>query len=193
MDISPFELLLKPIAPRTATASTVNVLSRVIVQGYFLTVSNLEKKDRKLKLSFTISDPSDPPNASPANETRVLDNKTVLLYDVAAKNVSINFRRTEIVNEKFIRYESDSFALPSWATVSLQLLPDVQQFLSNSQSLLEVRGFASLTSDDAVSPGELFFNPEIRGTFIPDNLRDPVKDIDFDQIAYSLGTTRAKV
>ncbi|GFE70008.1 hypothetical protein [Chroococcus sp. FPU101] len=193
MDISPFELLLKSIAPRTATASTVNVLSRVIVQGYFLTISNLEKRDRELKLFFTISEPSDPPIGSPANETRVLDNKTVLLYDVAAKNVPINFRRTEVVNEKFIRYESDSFILPSWATVSLQLLPDVQQFLNNQQSLLEVRGFASLTSDDAVSPGELFFNPEIRGTFIPDNLSDPVKDIDFDQIAYSLGTTRTKV
>ncbi|PSF37105.1 hypothetical protein C7H19_11750 [Aphanothece hegewaldii CCALA 016] len=193
MDISPFELLLKPIAPRTATASQANVLSRVIVQGYFLTVSNLEKRDRELKLFLTISEPSDPPNASPPNETRILDNKTVLLYDVAAKNIPINFKRIEAVNEKFIRYESDSFILPSWATVSLQLLPDVQQFLNNQQSFLEVRGFASLTSDDSTASGELFFNPEIRGTFIPDNLTDPVKDIDFDQIAYSLGTTRAKV
>jgi hypothetical protein len=192
MDISPFELLLKPIAPRTADTSTANVLSRVIVQGYFLTISNLAKKDRELKLFFTISEPSDPPNAEPPNESRVLENKTVLLYDIASKNRSIPFKRIEEENEKFIRYESDSFILPSWATVSLQLLPDVQQFLRNKLSLLEVRGFASLESTDRNSD-ELFFNPEIRGTFIPDNLTDPVKDIDFDQLAYSLGTTRAKV
>jgi hypothetical protein len=182
MEISPFELLLKPIAPRGFDTNIVNKLARNVVQGYFLTISNLKNKERNLVFKFTISAPQQPPDN--ANVSRIFENRVILLFDVAGKNLSLSLKRIED-NNSFIKYESDNLLLPSLATVSVQLLPDITVFLKNSQALLEVRGFASIEAEDKES-GELFLNPEIRGTFIPNDLTtNPSPDI--DQLSYSLG------
>jgi hypothetical protein len=57
MEISTFELLAKPIAPVILPPELLPVARR-IVQGYFLTISNLEAFDVRYRIEFTISLPA---------------------------------------------------------------------------------------------------------------------------------------
>jgi hypothetical protein len=171
IQISPFELLIKPIAPVKKSPGeppALKALKRTIIQGYFLTISNLEKKERELIISYVISAPE---TAAPddATVTRILENKTFITYDIAGQNKDLAFRRVEEEENKYFRYKSDSFILPSLATVSVQLLPNAESIVGNPEVKLEVRGFCEIIADNGVT-GELFLNPEIRGTFIPNEL-----------------------
>lgn len=188
MEISPFELLLKQIAPRDSSGGVAEKLKRTVIQGYFLTLSNLEEQERNLKFEITISAPR-PPFDEP-NVARRLENRVALLFDIAGENQPLSLN-TINENDSFIRYESNILPLPSLATVSVQLLPDIKKFIENPFSLLEIRGFISIKSADETS-GLVFLNPEIRGTFFPDDFK--VNDNpDFDQLSYSLGLSKITV
>ena len=187
MEVSPFELLVKPIAPRTPNASLLNKVARRVIQGYFLTISNLMKDPLKLKVSFTISAPDVgfiPP------ETRILLGNAVLLYDVAGDNQILNYSEVASSPNEFIVYDSESFLLPPLATGSLQLLPDVGKFILNPDPEIEIRGFASLFSSERA---EVLLNPEIRGTFLPNDFPLVCENLDFDNLSYSLGSRREVV
>ena len=58
--ISTFELLLKPQLPKgvTTTFPELKPLARVVLQGYFLTVANLDDKPVSLSLTFVSRTPS---------------------------------------------------------------------------------------------------------------------------------------
>lgn len=73
----------------------------------------------------------------------------------------------------------------------VQLLPDIGKFIENQSALLEVRGFISIESSDDES-GSIFLNPEIRGTFIPNDFATS-DNPDFDQLSYSLGLSKVTV
>lgn len=188
MEVSPFELLLKPIAPRNGSGDIAEKLKRTVIQGYFLTLSNLEEQGRDIKIEITISAPRPPFDDS--NVSRRLENRTVLLFDIAGENQALSLS-TIAENNSFIKYESGTITLPELATVSIQLLPDVIKFIQNPLSLLEVRGFASIQSTDGNS-GSVLLNPEIRGTFIPDNFA-ATDNPDFDQLSYSLGLSKVVI
>lgn len=184
MEVSPFELLVKPIAPRSPGVSILNKVARRVIQGYFLTISNLMRDSIKLKVSFTISAP-DAGFAFP--DTRILLNNAILLYDVAGNNQLLNYTEIASSANEFIIYESDSFLLPPLATGSLELLPDVGKFILNPDPQIEIRGFASLFSSERA---EVLLNPEIRGTFLPNDFPFVCEDLDFDNLSYSLGSRR---
>ena len=62
MEVSTFELLYKRIAPPpmmgTPGAAALTAVARRVVQGYFLTISNLEDEDFLYTLDFHISLPT---------------------------------------------------------------------------------------------------------------------------------------
>lgn len=183
MEISTFELLVKRIAPPPADPS----IARRVVQGYFLTISNLEDEDYTYRLDFHISTPS------PADPDRTLAGNAVVLYDIAGANTSLPLFPSG--EDTF----STTFLLPAKQTASLQLLPDLTPaLLGQANPDLEVRGFVRLRlpalfdglplplfEPQSDAPVRVLLNPEIRGTFLPNGL-PPADSNEVDQINYPL-------
>jgi hypothetical protein len=76
-EISTFELLVKRIVP--ANTSALEDVARRIVQGYFLTMTNLKSTDLVFQLEFLISQPV------PAATDRSLEDNAVMRYDVVGE------------------------------------------------------------------------------------------------------------
>ncbi|ELR98174.1 hypothetical protein [Gloeocapsa sp. PCC 73106] len=200
IQVSPFELLIKAIAPIPA-GSPLEQVNRTVIQGYFLTISNLVDLERQISFSFVISAPSIPPDNTPTSRT--LEGNTVLLYDIAGANQELTFNLISTPGTPYLRYNSvGSIKLPNLASVTVQLLPKAELVLTSPDTKLEIRGFCEVIADDGVT-GDVFLNPEIRGTFIPNQFRsiipgNPIGDIqsrllDFDQLSYSLGVQRQTI
>ncbi len=130
MEISTFELLVKRIAPPTGTA--LDPVARRVVQGYFLTISNLESEDYIFRIEFTQSAPNVP------DPQRVLQDNAVLIYDIAGDNIPI-----DLVQGSANKYRG-FFNLPAGQTASVQLLPALPKSLDLPAPGLEVRGYVSL-------------------------------------------------
>lgn len=198
MELSTFELLVKPIAPRlpvaTPGSAAVAAVARRAVQGYFLTISNLEAKDLTFRLEFVISKPN------PVNPDRTLFNNANLLIDIAGLNATI-----PLSGGAFATRFSGSFRLPAGQTASVELLPDLLKpgLLANPDPKLEVRGYVRLTLPalfksisegfvaQSAAPVKVLVNPEIRGTFLPNNYPTTLTG-DFDQINYALAIASGK-
>ena len=197
MELSTFELLVKPIAPRIPAAvpgsAAVAAVARRAVQGYFLTISNLEAKDLTFRLEFVISKPN------PVDPDRTLFNNADLLFDIAGANTPI----TLLGGASATRF-SGSFRLPAGQTASVELLPKLPlSLLSNPNPDLEVRGYVRLTLPalfknisegfvvQSATPVKVLVNPEIRGTFLPNNYPVALTG-DFDQINYALAIASGK-
>ncbi|MEO1622561.1 MAG: hypothetical protein AAFU53_16195 [Cyanobacteria bacterium J06632_3] len=197
MEISTFELLVKRIAPLpppgTPNAAALASVARRVVQGYFLTISNLEDQEFLYTLDFHISLPT------PPDPDRTLANNTIALIDVAGANEPLTlFPTTATVSTT--RFTT-SFRLGAKQTASVQLLPELTPaLLANPNPDLEVRGFVNLRLPavfgtgpfpapfqrvpQSDSPVRVLLNPEIRGTFLPNEFPD--SGTDFDQINYPL-------
>lgn len=195
MEVSTFELLVKRIAPPPASTT----LARRVIQGYFLTISNLEDKEFLYTLDFHISLPN-PPAA-----TRTLAGNTLVVVDTAGENqiLSLSPAGATLSTTRF----STSFRLGAKQTASLQLLPNLTPALLEAPNPdLEVRGFVRLRLPavfgagrpfpifqrvpQSESPVKVLLNPEIRGTFLPNNF--PSGGGDFDQINYPLALASGK-
>ena len=196
MEVSTFELLVKRIAP-PPTSPTV---ARRVVQGYFLNISNLEDKEFLYTLEFHISLPN------PPDPDRTLAGNAVVILDIAGANQSLTLSPTSatVSTTRF----STSFRLGAKQTASLQLLPNLTPaLLADPNPDLEVRGFVRLRLPaifgrngspfpvfqrvpQSDSPVKVLLNPEIRGTFLPNNF--PSGGGDFDQINYPLALASGK-
>jgi len=196
MEISTFELLAKPIAPVAGTI--LSTVGRKIVQGYFLTISNLESFEVEYRIEFTIRKPQ-PPDSNrilrSSNLPNALVNAVIFLDSVNDNDPTIVLIKDpdEGQTEKY----RANFKIRGRNTASFQLLPRLPQVLT--PGLLEVRGFVSLfrrrPTPGAVNPVRVLLNPEIRGTFLPRNFPPPANPplpsdadskFDFDQINYTL-------
>ena len=197
MELSTFELLVKPIAPRfPATvpgSGAITAVARRAVQGYFLTISNLETKDLTFRLEFVISKPN------PADPDRTLFNNADLVVDIAGANTPITLSGG-VTATSF----SGFFRLPAGQTASVQLLPKLSLgLLSDPNPDLEIRGYVKLTLpalfrnirqgfvSQSAEPVKVLLNPEIRGTFLPNNYPATLTG-DFDQINYALAIASGK-
>jgi hypothetical protein len=132
LPISTFELLVKPIAPRQMGNPAQEAIARRIVQGYFLTITNLEPLDLTFRLDFRISTPN------PADPDRTLFNNADLIFDIAGANNLIPLSG-DADSSRF----GGSFRLPAGQTASVQLLPK-QRLLSFANPDFEVRGYVVL-------------------------------------------------
>jgi hypothetical protein len=191
MEISTFELLAKPIAPPNLLPAGLVPVARRIVQGYFLSISNLETFTVAYRIQFTISLPV------PADANKILLNNAVLLFDVEGTNTSLALTQDPVRPEIY----RGVFRIPGRKTASVELLPRLPDVLAASQ--LEVRGFVSLfrVGPLPVPPQpptvKVLLNPEIRGTFLPNNFPTPpfpppTTPLDFDQINYTLAIASGK-
>lgn len=200
--ISNFELLFKPIAPVAGPASEIG---RLVAQGYFLEISNLENRDITLILRTRtpVRDAADSPN------TEFTSTNNVVVYDITADNV---FETTmtsagEQIAGKQLGHSVVCMVLPAGQTASVAILPDASNLLSASIDDLAIRGYVELilsSNIDSFIPlvfsdpqsARVLVSAEHRGTFIDQDF-DPTdfsfqSDLDFDQLAYSLSTANGK-
>ena len=196
MEISTFELLAAPIAPVMGLPPALLPVARRVVQGYFLTISNLEPISVRYRIEFAISLPV------PANPNKILLNNAVLVVDVEGLNTLIAL--TQVPNKPQV-YRG-FFTIPPHKTASVQLLPKLPDVLT--PGLLEVRGYVSLFRVRTkfpffppLPPVKVLLNPEIRGTFLPKGFPPPLippppadadTKFDFDQINYTLAIASGK-
>lgn len=206
--ISNFELLVKPIAPPAGPASEIG---RVVVQGYFLEISNLESRDIKLifRTRTSVKQAGDGINTEFVSSTvSPVPPNNVVVYDITQDNnltTNMTLAGQQIPGKQWGHYVNCLF-LPAGQTASLAILPNVQALLAGPADLA-IRGYTELvlSSDiDGVSPltfsspesARILVSPEHRGTFI-DPQFDPTNfgtqlGLDFDQLAYSLPTANGK-
>ena len=188
MEISTFELLAAPIAPVMGLPPALLPVARRVVQGYFLTISNLEPISVRYRIEFAISLPV------PANPNKILLNNAVLVVDVEGLNTPIAL--TQVPNKPQV-YRG-FFTIPPHKTASVQLLPKLPDVLT--PGLLEVRGYVSLFRVRTkfpffppLPPVKVLLNPEIRGTFLPNDFLSAARTSpDFDQINYTLAIASGK-
>ncbi|WP_445248159.1 hypothetical protein [Microcoleus sp. OTE_8_concoct_300] len=187
MEISTFEILTAPIAPVIGLPPALLPVARRVVQGYFLTISNLEPIDWQYRIEFAISLPV------PADPNKILLNNAFLVVDVEGLNITIPLTQQPGKPEVYRGF----FTIPAHKTASVQLLPILPQALT--PGLLEVRGYVSLfplfpsQNDVLLPPVKVLLNPEIRGTFLPNNFPSPANtELDFDQINYTLAIASGK-
>lgn len=205
--ISNFELLFKPIAPQGGPATEI---ARVVAQGYFLEVSNLESRDIILifRTRTSIKQLTDSVNT----EFTATNNSVV--YDITQDNINIadDFMASygPLIPNKQSGHFINCLPLPAGQTASIAVLPNIQQLLTSPGGPafdLAIRGYTELVlapdisniSPFTVSPpasARVLVSPEHRGSFI-----DPEfdfgnigiqTDLDFDQLAYSLPTANGQ-
>ncbi|KAM3101141.1 hypothetical protein ACKFKF_09185 [Phormidesmis sp. 146-12] len=202
IEVSTLELLVKRIAPKMALPPAAQSVARRVVQGYFLTISNLEAKDLRYRLEFRISLPDSPADMDAVD--RILEGNTFLIYDIAGFNNILTLNRIGMTG----RYVSQEFIIPAQKTASVELLPDVTKFASLPDPQLEIRGYVSLSLPRDFSgstpfekligkpqlpqPAKVLLNAEIRGTFLPNDFPSNPNSADFDQINYSLTLASGK-
>jgi hypothetical protein len=189
MEISTFELLVKRIAPPPADPA----VARRVVQGYFLTIANLEDRDFTYQLEFHVSRPT------PVDPDRTLAGSAFAAFDIAGANTPLAL--TAVVPSPTPVFTT-RFRLPAKQTASVQLLPDltVPGLLNQANPDLEVRGFVRLRlpalrqgifqRPQSNSPVKVLLNPEVRGTFLPNDLT--ARNGDLDQINYPLELASGK-
>lgn len=173
MQISTFELLVKPIAPKPFSSS----VSRRIIQAYFLTIANLDPAgadDIVLSLQFT-----------PTPELN--NNEIFTILDTESGNVFGELSADDLTGKP-----SQTITLPAGKTALFVLQPDISKLAPNRASLavanFEVRGYVELflSPFSPNSAANILVSPQIRGTFVPNDLS--AANPDFDQQAYSLST-----
>ena len=183
MEISTFELLAKPIAPLNILPANLLPVARRIVQGYFLTITNLEEFSVLYRIEFTVSLPAKP------NPNKTLLGNAVIFLDSETDNLQLTLFQDNNEPEKFRAV----FIIGPRKTASFQLLPKLPDVLA--ASMLEVRGYVSPSRFTFFKskPVQVLLNPEIRGTFLPNNFPSVLPtELDFDQINYTLAIASGK-
>ncbi|MBE9123554.1 hypothetical protein IQ269_22825 [Tychonema sp. LEGE 07199] len=191
MEVSTFEILTKPIAPVIGIPPELIPVARRVVQGYFLTISNLEAIDLRYRIEFTVSLPV------PADPNKILLNNAILVVDVEGNNTPVTLTQQPGKPKVYRGF----FTIPAHKTASVELLPILPGSLT--PGLLEVRGYVSLflpprrsfpfSVPQSEKPVKVLLNPEIRGTFLPNGFPSvPNPSPDFDQISYTLAIASGK-
>ena len=101
MEISTFELLTKPIAPLNLLPPELDPVARRIVQGYFLTITNLEAFNVQYRIEFTVSLPT------LANPNKILLGNVSLFFDVEADNTPITLIQDARGNLRYFAHFSE--------------------------------------------------------------------------------------
>lgn len=194
MLVSTFEVLLKPQFP-TNPAGFGNI-SRTVIQGYFLTLANVNFFPVTVSLVFTVKFPKDPTGAtkSPTSFKEFID-----AVDISGQNLfSGAFPQATLVPEIVPQNNKArlTFTLPENSTGLLVLQPD---FINRSDLLteanFEARGYVEifLSSLSGSDTATLLVTPEQRGTFFKNLKGETAADVGLDQIAYPLPVSNGGV
>lgn len=183
MLVSNFEILVKRIAP--SIPGPVGSVYRRVIQGYFLTISNLEPT-RSVTLYMKMTTPNASGNRAISSsniqcffDNGPLDNgtKTVLPGGPIAPSAALptTFR---------------SFTLKARETCLLAVLPIIDPMNLASPDT-EIRGYVEIFQSRSFwkkPSAQLLVTPEYRGTFLDNEYpaNNPLSELDFDQLAYSV-------
>ncbi|MFN6154030.1 hypothetical protein [Anabaena sp. AL09] len=159
--ISTFELLVKPQLPKKTIsnipsdiAEQLAPLTRTIVQGYFLTIANLESTIIQVSLVFTVKTPKIDPD----------DNQIITLLDTSGQNII-----GRVFQEKKDDASKTRFTIPIAGndTVLFILQPNVTDLELLQAANFEVRGYAEIFLSSVSTPktAKILVTPEHRGTF----------------------------
>jgi hypothetical protein len=174
--ISTFEVLLKPQLPidLPPNFSTVKNLSRNVIQGYFLTVSNINAFDLVLSLVFTTRLPSG----------LSLD-KIITFSDTSGINTGGALEPVGAGN----KFRFSPLILPVDATALFILQPSPTDEALEKLNI-EARGFVevqlSSLAGNLPEKAKIQVTAEQRGTFFSDAKAPDLKDRGLDQIVYGL-------
>ena len=191
--VSTFEVLLKPQLP---PVPGLDKLSRKVIQGYFLTLANVNFFPVTVSLVFTIKFPSDPTDLTerPTSWKDFLD-----VVDISGQNLfSGAFPQATLVPEIVPQNNKArvTFTLPENGTGLLLLQPNI---LPPSDILtaanFEARGYVEvfLSSLSGSDTATLLLTPEHRGTFFKDLDGADLDAVGLDQIAYALPVSNGGV
>ncbi|MEA5565251.1 MULTISPECIES: hypothetical protein [unclassified Anabaena] len=183
MLVSTFELLVKPQFPKAANLpvqvppslkADIEKLSRTVIQGYFLTLSNLNAFEVTVSLVFTIV--SNPP---------VNIKELVAFLDVDETNMLAELEPDLAPNK--IRFTR---TIKPGDTGLFLLQPNILKEGLLAKANFEVRGYVEVfisSLSTGYNSAKLLLTPEHRGTFYKSLDVDGAK-VQLDQIAYSLPT-----
>lgn len=186
MIVSTFEVLFKRLFPDPTNAVSFD---RRVVQGYFLSVTNLEDTDYTYGIQFLISEP--PASAPNPAVRRPNGGNCVVFFDTAGENLA-----TSVVT-----YGSpgiygpgggvpgsggfSTFRIPAKSTGLVLFFPSPFTYpgFADAAPQVEVRGHVSLTLPalrrnrffyraQSNRPVKVLVNPETRATFFPDQNTD---------------------
>ena len=158
MEVSNFELLFKPQSP--AAPDGVAAVDRVI-QGYFLSITNLEEKDFVFSLEFIA-----PP--VPGQPLRSLTGNALVIVDTPGTNNEFGVLNGPFGGKRYLP-STGNITIPSCATALVALLPSTFGSAVDPTPIaspdFEVRGFVRLRLPALRRPGpfglsSLFFRPQ---------------------------------
>jgi hypothetical protein len=189
--VSTFEVLLKPQLPE---AAGIKKLSRKVIQGYFLTIANVNFIPVTVSLVFTLKFPSDPtdPGEGPTSWTDFLQ-----VVDISGQNLfSGGFPQATLIPEIADNKARVTFTLPANGTGLLLLQPNIlaQPDILETANF-EARGYVEifLSSLSGSDTATLLVTPEQRGTFFKDPNGKTPDAVGLDQIAYALPVSNGGV
>lgn len=191
MLVSTFELLVKPQLPKLADISNLppgvmlppeaTKLARTVLQGYFLTISNLNAFDVTLSLVFTIVLTPPPPIPLPPASLDLLG-----FLDVDGRNI---FELLDVEPDLAANKIRFTRKIPSGDTGLFLIQPNILKPGLLKDAKFELRGYVEVfisSLSTGFNSAKLLLTPEHRGTFYTDLFSgDPVQ---LDQIAYALPT-----
>ncbi len=169
--VSNFELLVKPLVqPRADILGA----GRTIIQGYFLTISNLNLSNAvSLRINFRAQSPD-------------INSRPLLAF------FDINDVNAPLVASGTSPNRTYTITVPAGDTGLFLLQPDVTQASVVTSADTEIRGYVtvSLAAPFGSNSYNLLLTPQHRGTFLPKGfvVGTPPSNPDFDQLAYSLPT-----
>jgi hypothetical protein len=174
--ISTFEVLLKPQLPTDLPPGFTNVknLGRNLIQGYFLTIANVNSFDLVLSLVFTSRLPSG------------VDLKDIITF---ADTSGFNSVGSLVPDGAGNKYRFSPLFLPAEATALFILQPSPTDDALDALDI-EARGFVEvqLSSLGGAPPAgaKIQVTAEQRGTFFADAKAPNIVDRALDQIVYGL-------
>jgi hypothetical protein len=195
MLVSTFEVLVKPQLPRASDLppgipipAGLGNLSRNVIQGYFLTIANVNFFPVTVSVVFTIKFPEDPGGTilSPINFDDFLDAVDISGVNLFAATTPAAKLIPEVVPQN--NKARITFTLPENGTGLLILQPNILNDKVIADAKFEARGYVEifLSSLSGSDEATLLITPEQRGTFFTDLNGATPADVGLDQIAYAL-------
>lgn len=197
MEVSTFELLYKPLTPSLGTGT--EAIARRVLQGYFLTVANLEDVPFTFRIAFEITLPS------PDDPARRLDDNALFISDVAAPDnvFKVGLTRSPAGGNRYFT----TFKVPAKSTALVVLLPNLLApdfFGGGTPAKVEIRGVVRLTLPlvftspfifvpQKGAPARVLLTAEHRSTYLPIGWPAAgLGDLDFDQTGVALPLASGK-
>lgn len=174
MEVSTFELLFKPQAPAPAAGVAVDR----VIQGYFLTITNLESQPYQYRVQFVITPP---PAGTPNQQFRTLAGNTLTFVDTGGGDNQAGVMNGTLASSTFTP-SSGNILIPANGTALLAVLPAVFPSPLDPSPLaaptFEVRGYVRITlpalragnflsfQAQSANPVRVLLTPQQRATFL---------------------------